>query len=531
MECRALFGFGQAQTVNDEFADFHRPRWPAAIAICVGVLMVVGSTGLLGWNEFNHVANKRVIWYVSENAVNTSANAGCIPSQLNANKGVFVSCPVSRLAPVQSILQTAQTARYDYTWAGSGTYATVSPQFYGWLEQSNPVQGGGPSQCQTRFSYKLGWVAASTYNPSSFGCYNASLPAGFCCNITASCLNNISACLQTRPSADWTSQTYFAGPNSVGIGDTSPAASAYLLNNCPSSGAAWPCTTTGTGTGMLSAWGSVQWGPVTFGTGSPWTGKRAYRTLGGSVVYASGGALRAGDYKLTFAKSDVALGMAFTVIAFQGDPEGFGYQAGDVQLKPWDTKLGGSLGIVNWFSVGTKTMEQMIHEKVTKNDAITWILRFVGFLTMLLGLQMITGPIAVMPHLFPCGIGDCLGEILGCMLCILNLLVATAMSFMIIAIAWLAARPLVGSVFLAAAVILLGAAMFLQRKRRDSQSLLHLNKILMLQVRCPLDVLPGETVAVAHEGLEYCVRVPEGVAPGQPFAVQLSAVTPQSRIP
>ena len=83
---------------------------------------------------------------------------------------------------------------------------------------------------------------------------------------------------------------------------------------------------------------------------------------------------------------------------------------------------------------------------------LTWILRLVGFLLMVLGLNMIFKPLAVIADVLPI-----LGSIVGAGTGIIACLLAAILSLLTIAIAWIVYRPLLGIILLAVAVGLTAA--------------------------------------------------------------------------
>ena len=77
--------------------------------------------------------------------------------------------------------------------------------------------------------------------------------------------------------------------------------------------------------------------------------------------------------------------------------------------------------------MGGLSKSDMINEKQSENGAMVIALRFVGFILMWLGLQLVTGPIALMPQIVPC-CGEMIGEMVGCALCCMNCLISLALS-------------------------------------------------------------------------------------------------------
>eukprot|EP01060_Flectonema_neradi_P019495 TRINITY_DN2665_c2_g1_i1.p1 TRINITY_DN2665_c2_g1~~TRINITY_DN2665_c2_g1_i1.p1 ORF type:complete len:536 (+),score=80.97 TRINITY_DN2665_c2_g1_i1:88-1695(+) len=113
------------------------------------------------------------------------------------------------------------------------------------------------------------------------------------------------------------------------------------------------------------------------------------------------------------------------------------------------------------------TGEEILDRLESENKAMTWALRFVGWLIMWFGLQMMVSPIAVAPDFIPC-IGGIIGDIVGLMLCALTCVVATSLSVLVIGIAWLAYRPAIGAPLVAAFIAgMIVAAFFAHHQRKN----------------------------------------------------------------
>lgn len=104
-------------------------------------------------------------------------------------------------------------------------------------------------------------------------------------------------------------------------------------------------------------------------------------------------------------------------------------------LDTYGTKNGGSIFILKQ---GTISAMVMFDQAVSENKAITWLLRFVGFALMGFGFHLITKPLEVATDIIP---------IVGCLvergLDMLAFILAFLLSSIVIAISWLAYRPLI----------------------------------------------------------------------------------------
>ena len=126
----------------------------------------------------------------------------------------------------------------------------------------------------------------------------------------------------------------------------------------------------------------------------------------------------------------------------------------------------GSYSASNGKTVGTlfngaHSLENMYAGEHSSNAMWTWILRAVGTLLIVLGLSAIVAPLGVLASVIPL-----LGSIVGAGTGIVALLLGLAWSLVIISIAWLRFRPLIGGAMLAVAVILIALLYFKGRSRK-----------------------------------------------------------------
>ena len=113
---------------------------------------------------------------------------------------------------------------------------------------------------------------------------------------------------------------------------------------------------------------------------------------------------------------------------------------------------------VSMLSVGTHSAENMFESAHASNAMLTWILRAVGVFLICISLRMMVAPLDVLASVIPF-----LGKLVGVGTGLFSLLFGMAWSLMIIALAWLFYRPLIGILILAAAV---GLIVLLYSKRR-----------------------------------------------------------------
>ena len=119
----------------------------------------------------------------------------------------------------------------------------------------------------------------------------------------------------------------------------------------------------------------------------------------------------------------------------------------------------GEGGEVLLFKQGQWTSVQMYDEAEAANAATTWILRFVGFLAMSLGLYLIFRPIEVFADIIPC-----VGSIIGCGIIFMAVFISAILSTITISIAWLAAQPKIGAIVLVVMLVVVGGCGFGYKK-------------------------------------------------------------------
>jgi len=99
---------------------------------------------------------------------------------------------------------------------------------------------------------------------------------------------------------------------------------------------------------------------------------------------------------------------------------------------------------------GKKTADEMFAAQEASNDAMTWILRVVSLVLVIMGLQMVTAPLTVVADVIPV-IGPMISGMVRGFLTIFNTLVGCCCRLLVASMCWLIYRPMVGiPLFLAA---------------------------------------------------------------------------------
>ncbi len=118
-------------------------------------------------------------------------------------------------------------------------------------------------------------------------------------------------------------------------------------------------------------------------------------------------------------------------------------------FEPYATKAGGTIELLQ---MGNHSADAMIRQAQESNAMLAWILRLVGFLLMLGGLNLIFKPLSVFVDVLPI-----LGTIVGVGTGFVSFLVSAILTLVTIAVAWIFYRPLLGIALIAVAVVIIMA--------------------------------------------------------------------------
>lgn len=115
-------------------------------------------------------------------------------------------------------------------------------------------------------------------------------------------------------------------------------------------------------------------------------------------------------------------------------------------LAPFHAANGYTIALTE---LGTVPAAMMFKEKAHEESIITWILRPVGFVVMLIGCCLMAAPITAVLNVIPL-----LGNVAGIGAFLLAVIISAPLTFLVIALAWIAHRPLIGGALLAAGLVL-----------------------------------------------------------------------------
>lgn len=158
-----------------------------------------------------------------------------------------------------------------------------------------------------------------------------------------------------------------------------------------------------------------------------------------------------GDCRITFS------------VTLPGEVSVIAQQTGDT-FQPYQTQAGDALSMLR---KGRVSADQMFEMAQADNAQLTWILRGVGAIIMFVGLMMITKPISVLADVIPF-----LGDLLETGLALVSGLLTIAGACVVIGVAWVFYRPLIGVPLLA---IALGAIVMIFMKRPKRRAALEVD--------------------------------------------------------
>jgi hypothetical protein len=113
-------------------------------------------------------------------------------------------------------------------------------------------------------------------------------------------------------------------------------------------------------------------------------------------------------------------------------------------FAPYVTKNEREIELVE---AGSVSAPQMFAHAQAANRTLTWILRAVGFAAMFFGGMLVLGPISAFAHILPF-----LGSLVEIGFALVGFLLSAIVSLLVIAVAWIFYRPLMGAILIAAAI-------------------------------------------------------------------------------
>ena len=128
-------------------------------------------------------------------------------------------------------------------------------------------------------------------------------------------------------------------------------------------------------------------------------------------------------------------------------------------FEPYQAKAGDAIRLIE---SGTVSAELMFKNAHSANAMMTWIIRFLGFLIMAFGFMAVMRPLAVLGSVVPA-----IGNIIGLGTGLISFVLAATISLLVIAIAWIVVRPLLGIALLA---LVIGGFLFTKKLAAKSNA-------------------------------------------------------------
>ena len=384
--------------------------------ICFGFLLVATGTGLLWWNEGNFVKSGDALTE-AQGATQSLGDINTVNAGLN---GKLVHA--TGLATTKDILTDPV-----FNVATKAIRLERSVEFFQWTESSKTEtqkKADGKEEKVTTYTYSQGW-SKSPVDSSAFHAPDARQNK---VNTVIMPLENHSIQAQDVALGAYRLPAFLvnsiSGQTNVAV--TIPTETLEALNKQLAPPAEF-----------TPYWQQEQtsWQPDKNPAASP----VSMVHTSGSTVYLgiSPAAPNVGDVRVTF--KEVRPTTVSIMAKLNGDT-----------FEQFIASNGKSVSMLR---MGEHSQENMYGSAHSSNETMTWILRAVGVLVVILGVRMVLAPIAVVADVVPL-----LGNIVGAGVGLVAGLVGLAWSLLVVAVAWLRFRPLVGGIMVGVAVALIALA-------------------------------------------------------------------------
>ena len=416
--------------------------------IVIGILLLIAGTALLWWNEGNFVATGDAL----NEAHAISSELGDITTLDPSKNGQLVHAT----GPVETKDMLTDPA-FDFSVNAIRLERTV--EFFQWVENSSSQKvkkTGGGEETVTTYSYKQEWVklpvnSSQFHEPKarklrknfilanmenfkaqaenvSFGAYR----------LPTSLVNSISGAVPLNVDIPEKTQIALNRQLTIRLHQFLSENMKQAISDDDSQGEQESFHSAGAGTELADR-----------------AQERSSDVIdmihfnGDTVIFgASPGAPQTGDIRVTF--KETKPGIVSILAKVNGDTFE-AYRAANGKT-------------VNLLSMGTHSLENMYGDAHSSNSTMTWIWRFVGVSMVIVGLMTVVAPLAVVASVIPL-----LGSIVGAGTSLVAILLGSAWSLLIIAIAWLRFRPLMGGAMLAVAGVLI-ALLFIKGRSAKTQN-------------------------------------------------------------
>lgn len=371
-------------------------RFGAAMCCCLASpFFMIGCVILLGYNEKGDVCRSKAI----AKGLEVVENIGCTDASKSVDKLVMLSCDIKKDG-LNPLSPGGDFSNFSLVATGLGTESSMLQclEKKACQTKKNKVGGGKTTTCT--YTYSKQW--ASTWKDSNTfqgkdGCLRCTTPE------CANCNKRLDACGSSEPNPSWPSTAPTTGKKyapkiTVGVVETSHASGVPLSKDAFADKEA------------PSSWTKVG---STFRQGS------------GSNI---------GDLQVTFKSNDWGNTMA-TLLGKNDNGEVKAWTA----PSDWLCK-GFSL---DDFRMGKKSKEELFKALKEESSALTWVLRLLCFGLLWFAWSRLFGPLEVVADCIPF-IGPCLGDMVQAVVCCISCLPATCCCMFVVAITWVALRPMIG---------------------------------------------------------------------------------------
>lgn len=357
-------------------------------AICVAPVLVIGAVCVLGWNEQRAVCEAKAITQGSDEV----AEIGCDSATAGDGSLVLFSCDLSQagLTPL-----SAPNSDFSSVLSYTGTGLSISVEMYQCIESSSSETKkdsvGGGTTTVTTYTYSREW-RSSYVNSNSFKKKSSS--------------SYISNCGVDNPA--WPSWLPTGGAQyapSVDVG-------AFTIE------------------GEYVSMVPLDTPVLASSTPSGWSLSGNEYSSNQAVV----GSMNIGQVRVSFKGTDWS-SPGVTVLGENNDGVVSQWTAADSWLCS-----GFSLASLR---MGTVDKDTFFEDLQASSNAITMILRIVGFCVVWFAFSRLGGPLGVAADCIPC-IGPCLGDMVEAIVCCVSCPPACGCALGVIGVVWVAMRPEVG---------------------------------------------------------------------------------------
>jgi Transmembrane protein 43 len=445
-----------AENQESEEISYGEKMKDSCCGIGIGFILFVGCLGLSAWNEFRNVANTKTY-----NAARDEYKVGTCSPIMTELEGelVHVTCSVGNLQVLGSMDPVLKGIPENQR---TGLSLESYMEVYQWDESSTTDTkedtAGGSNKKETTYSYSRRW---SSMPPDVVNNFHKS-------GETCKTQNYGYACLNWDPSTVeswWQSSSYRLGTQKIDESEQ-PKAGDYLI---PKDKLGWlgkatvlkpTCSSsiTSSSTATAAPGTSTNTSPPTTSTN---TSAPNTRNLQSTAPTTASTTVSNNTNLLSCSPGGTATLQGNKMYWQQKDSNNkmIDYLSRSYSIRTTDTvsilaqQKGNSF--VSWTSPydddyyvyevvdGSYTVAQMIEDLEARNVGTTWVLRFLTLAFCIVGLVMITAPLATIPDIIP-GCGPAIGDLIGSVLWAVDCMLGCCCWTFITAIAWVTYRPIVG---------------------------------------------------------------------------------------